>query len=107
MGMISKKVLAVFAVAALAAGLAIAPAMAKKGCGKLCKDNKKTCLLAAKEQKQACKGLSGDEKKACKDAAKVAKKACITDHQTRLSECKAADDGVAVQCDSPSSAFLD
>lgn len=102
--MISRKMLAVFGVAALAAVLAVAPASAKKKCGSLCKSNLQDCVAAAKAA-NPCTGLTGAEKKTCKGALKTALKACKTQHKTDISECKAADEGTSTTC-SPSGAFL-
>lgn len=107
-GMISRKMLAVFGVAVLAAGLMVSPASAtRKKCPKLCKDNLKTCLDAAKAA-NPCKGLKGEEKKACKTSLKAAIKECKDTIKAAITECKGlADDSVHSICDSPSAAFLD
>lgn len=105
--MISKKLFAVVGVVALAAGLfTVTPAVAKKKCGKLCKDNYATCKSEAKAA-NVCKGLTGDEKKTCKAALKTALGACKTAHSTDLTACKAAAEETHVLCDSPSPAFID
>jgi hypothetical protein len=106
--MIRKQMLAIVGVVALAAGLfMVSPAAAKKGCGKICKDNFAACKTAAKTANN-CKGLKGDEKKSCKTALKTALGLCKEAHKTRLAECKAAADEATVTCDaaSPSGAFL-
>lgn len=102
--MISRKMLAVFGVAALAAVLAVAPASAKKGCGGLCKSNLEACVAAATAAND-CTGLTGPDKKACKIALKKAKGDCKKQHRLDLKECKKADDATATTC-SPSGAFL-
>lgn len=104
--MISRKMLAVFGVAALAAGLMVSPASAKKKCGKLCKDNLATCVSAAKAA-NVCKGLKGAEKKACKGALKTALGECKTANKAKVDACKLVEEGVTTACDSPSPAFID
>ena len=101
--MISKKTLAVLGVAALALGLAVLPAWAKKKpCPKLCKDSIKTCVTNATTAAN-CGAKTGAEAKTCKKDLRKAKKACKTN---LITKCKAVAAEKPDTC-SPSGAFLD
>ena len=85
--MIGKKLLALFGVLVLGAGLVASPAVAKKKCKKLCHDNIAACRLAE------CKPLPNHRKK-CNRTCK----------STIIQLCKSRP--TTTTC-SPSGAFLD
>ena len=86
--MIGKKLLALFGVLVLGAGLVASPTLgAKKKCKKLCRDNIAACRLAT-----------------CKPLTKGKKKCNRTCKSTIIQQCKS--NPTSTTC-SPSGAFLD
>lgn len=96
--MTGRRILALIAGVALAAGIATSADAAKKKCPKLCK----SAIAECKASLGNCAGLTGQERKTCNKNLNKGKKACKTNIRAA---CTATQD--KPESCSPSAAFVD